>query len=114
MEEEKKTRTKKSDINTGFVGLLLESVFKGIQSSFDEALLRVHQAVHAFTRKLARRVFLFFFAFLGLIFLLIGLAELLSTAYRFPGAGETLMGMFILLISLVLYVFGRDDHSTHN
>ncbi|MDP3957788.1 MAG: hypothetical protein Q8Q10_04815 [bacterium] len=113
MEEKNTIRKKKDDADSGWTGFLLESVFKGIQSSFDGALNRAHQAVHAFTQKLARRVFLFFFAFLGLIFLLVGLAQLLSTAYRFPGAGETLMGAFILLISLVLYVFNRDDHSIH-
>lgn len=113
MEEKKATRAKKDDVSAGWAGLLLEGVFKGIQASFDGALNRAHQTVHAFTQKLARRIFIFFFAFLGLIFLLAGMAELLSTAYRFPGAGETFMGLFILLISLVLYVFSRDDRSTH-
>ena len=112
MEEKNTIRKKKDDMDSGCTGLLLESFFKGIQSSFDGALNRVHQAGHAFTQKLARRVFLFLFAFLGLIFLLVGLAQLLSTAYRFPGVGETLMGAFILLISLVLYVFNRDDRSS--
>lgn len=111
MEEKKTIRTKKDDADTGWTGLLLESVFKGIQVSFDGALERAHQAVHAFTGRLARRVFLFFFAFLGLIFLLVGVAQLLSAVYQFPGAGETLMGISILLISLVLYAFSRDNHS---
>lgn len=113
MEEKKTMKTKKGDESAGWTGLLLETVFNGIQSSFDGALERAHQVVHTFTKKLAKRVFLFFFAFLGLIFLLVGLAQLLSTAYRFPGAGETLMGVFILLSSLVLYVFHRDDHVIH-
>lgn len=111
MEEKKTTRTRKSNAETGWAGLLLESVFKGIQASFDDALLRAHQAVHAFVRNLAQQMFLFFFAFLGFIFLLVGLAKLLSTAYNFPGAGETFMGAFILLTSVVLYAFGRNDHS---
>lgn len=109
MEEKKTTRTKKNDADSGWTGLLLESVFKGIQSSFDGALDRAHQAVHAFTGRLARRVFLFFFAFLGIVFLLVGVAQLLSAMYRVPGAGEAIMGIFILLISLVIYTFTKDD-----
>lgn len=110
MEEKKTTKAKQGGVDTGWTGLLLEGMFKGIQSSFDGALERTHQAVHAFTGRLARRIFIFFFACLGLIFLLVGVAQLLSTMYRFPGAGETIMGIFILLISLVIYVFDRTDN----
>lgn len=110
-EDRKTTRVKKDDEGSGWTGLLLDTVLKGIQSSFDGVLGRAHQAVHAFTQKLARQIFIFFFAILGLIFLLVGLAQLLGAAYRFPGAGEVMMGVFILLISLVLYVFSRDNHS---
>lgn len=109
MEEKKTTKAKQDDVDTGWTGLLLESMFKGIQASFDGALERAHQAVHAFTGRLARRIFIFFFACLGLIFLLVGVAQFLSAMYRFPGAGEAIMGIFILLISLILYMFTKDD-----
>ncbi|MFZ2187030.1 MAG: hypothetical protein WAV46_00130 [Candidatus Moraniibacteriota bacterium] len=110
METKKTTRTKKENVGTGWTGLLLESVVKGIQSSFDGAVERAHQAVHVFTRKVTRRLFLFSFAFLGVIFLLVGLSQLMSAAYQFPGSGEVIMGAFILLLCLVVYVFDRQDH----
>lgn len=110
MEEKKATKTEKGNAGIGLTGLLLESVIRGIQSFIDGALQNVHQMVHTFTKKIARRVFLFCFAFLGILFLLVGLAQLLSAMYRFPGSGEAIMGIFILLICLVVYAFDRNDN----
>lgn len=91
------------------MAFLLDGIFGSIQSFVDGMLESVHQATHAFTRRLVRRFFLFLFAFLGIIFLLVGLAQLLSAMYRLPGAGETIMGIFILLISLTIHAFTKDD-----
>lgn len=107
MEEKKTTRAKKSE--GGWTTFLFDGIFGSIQSFVDGVLESVHEATHSFTRRLARRVFLFLFAFLGIVFLLFGLAELLSAMYRLPGAGEAIMGIFILLISLVIYTFTKDD-----
>lgn len=106
--EEKTTKTKKSASGSWMI-FLLESIFGSVQTFVDGLLESIHQATHAFTRRLARRVFLFLFAFLGLLFLLVGVAQLLGSMYRLPGAGETIMGMFILLISLVIYAFTKED-----
>lgn len=110
--EEKKT-TKRKGAGTGWTELLLESVFKGIQTSFDGAVERGRRAVQVFVSNLVHGTFLFFFALFGFVFLLVGLAKFLSTAYQLPGIGETFVGAIILVISLVLYIFYRSNHSMY-
>ena len=109
MVEHKTTRSE--DGESHWKELLLETVIRSIQSFADGTIKSVHQAVHTFTRRLAHRTFLFLFAFLGIVFLLVGLSKLLGAMYQLPGAGEAIMGAFILLISLVMYAFNRDDRS---
>jgi pilus assembly protein TadC len=113
MEEKKTTKTsksKKSDIGSGLMEFFWENVFQSVQSFFDGAVENVQQMLQRFMRRLARRTFLFFFAFLGIIFLLVGLSQLLSAMYRFPGSGQAIIGLFILLICLVIYMFDRNDN----
>ncbi|MFZ2299575.1 MAG: hypothetical protein WAW00_00365 [Candidatus Moraniibacteriota bacterium] len=107
--EEKTTRTE--DGESHWKELLLETVVRSIQSFFDGTIKSVHQAAHTFTRRLARRIFLFLCALLGIAFLLIGLAKLLGAMYRLPGAGEMIVGAFILMVALVVYAFRKNDHS---
>lgn len=109
MEEKKTTRTKKSD-GGGWKNFLMESIFRNIQGVFDGAFASVHAAVQTFTRRLAQRALFFFLTLVGLTFLLLGLARLLSTLYGMPGLGELIVGVCILLIALVLYIFNRNDN----
>ena len=106
---EEKTTTKTENGESHWKELLLETVVRSIQSFFDGTMKSFHQAVHAFTDNLARRIFLVLFSFLGIVFLLLGLAKLLSAIYRLPGIGELIVGAFILLIALVMYAFRRDN-----
>ncbi|OGI16220.1 MAG: hypothetical protein A3E38_01815 [Candidatus Moranbacteria bacterium RIFCSPHIGHO2_12_FULL_54_9] len=110
MEEKKTTKTPTKDPQNSWTAFLLDNIFQSIQSFVDGAVESVHQATRAFTRRLVRGTFLLLFAFLGIIFLLVGLAELLSAAYQFPGSGETIVGIFILFTALILYIFTRDDY----
>ncbi len=107
--EEKTTKTEEGESH--WKELLLETVVRSIQSFFDGTMKSVHQAVHAFTDNLARRIFLLLFSFLGIVFLLTGLAKLLSAVYRLPGTGEMIVGALILLVALVMYAFRKNDRS---
>lgn len=107
MTEKKTTQTKKNDTDMSLTGLLMDSVVRGIQSFIDGAIESVEQAVHAFMKKTAQQVFLFALAFFGIIFLLVGLAQILSSMYGVPGSGEALMGVFILVIVFIAYIFER-------
>lgn len=108
--EEKKTMKEKKNDNGGLMGFLMETVFRNIQSFVDGVLGSVQEATDAFTRRLARRAFLFFFALVGFIFLFLGFARLLSTMYRMPGLGEAIVGVGILVIVLIVYIFNKDDN----
>ncbi|MFZ3032378.1 MAG: hypothetical protein WA082_05105 [Candidatus Moraniibacteriota bacterium] len=113
MEKKKITKTTKSgesDTHVGWAEMLLDGVFKSIQASFDGAFDRVHRMGHAFLRRVTRRAFLCLFAFLGILFLLVGFAQLLNSLYPFPGSGATIVGLLLLLICLVIYAFDQGDN----
>lgn len=109
MEEKKTMKAKKND-SGGLVNFLMETVFRNIQSLVDGVLGSMQEATRAFTRRLARRAFLFFFALVGFVFLFLGFAQLLSTLYHMPGLGEVTVGVGVLVIVLAVYIFNKDDN----
>lgn len=106
MEEKKTMRGKKGDTWTT---LLLDGIFGSLSSFVSSMVHMIHETTHAVTRRLARRAFLFLFSFAGIVFLLVGFAKLLNSVYQFPGLGETIVGMLVLLISLVIYALTRNE-----
>lgn len=109
MTEKKATHTKKEKAtDTSLMKLLIDVVVRSVQSFVDGTIENVRQMTQAFTKRVARQVFLFCFALLGIVLLLVGLAQLLSAVYGVPGIGAMIMGMFILTIVLVVYLF---DHN---
>ena len=104
MEEKKISKTKKI-IGGNWMIFLLETIFGSVQSMVEGVLESVHQAVQVFTRELALRAFIFLFTLAGVLFFLFGAADFLSASFRTPGAGGMIVGVFMLLLSLVVYAF---------
>ncbi|OIQ04392.1 MAG: hypothetical protein COZ86_02685 [Candidatus Moranbacteria bacterium CG_4_8_14_3_um_filter_41_13] len=107
MPEKKEVHHKKESSETSIPGLLLDGVMKSVQSFIDEALQSVHKRVDIFFGKVAKKVFLFGLGFFGMLFLFVGLAKILSVLVGVPGAGETLMGLMMLVIVFIVYTFER-------
>jgi hypothetical protein len=107
--KEQTTETQKGE-SGGWTSFLLENIFVIIRSFVEGAFESVQGATGAFTKKLARRASVIFLVFVGIVFLLVGVARILSELYGFSGAGEVIVGAFILFISLLLYVLVRDEH----
>lgn len=107
MPEKKTIHTKKETGESGLTGLIIEGVVRSVQSFIDGTLSNVEQSIQRFAQKLTRQAILLCFGFVGIAFLLIGLAQLLSTVYGVPGIGAMIMGMFILMIVLVVYLFNN-------
>jgi len=107
MPEKKTTHTKKETAEGSLTGLLVDGVVRSVQSLIDGALTSVEQSIQRFTQKLTQQVFLICFGFVGIIFLLIGFAQLLSAVYHIPGSGEAIMGIFILIIVFGVYALDR-------
>ncbi len=107
MEEKKTTRTRKTENGHLWISYLLDGIFGSIQSFVSGAVESIEEAVQAIASRLAKQAFIVFLAFLGIAFLLVGLSRLFSAILQMPGAGEALMGIVILLLSLVLYMFTR-------
>src|SRR3972149_4885226 len=79
------TKTKKGKNETGgLTKFFLENIFGIVKSFVDGMFENAEKAAFVFTRKVIIRAFLIFFIFLGIIFLLIGMARLLSAEYQFP------------------------------
>lgn len=108
MAEKKTTHVKKDDTDVSLTGLLMDSVIRGVQSFIDGALESVRQMVQTFTGRVARQVLLLCFAFVGMVFLLVGFSQLLSAAYHIPGLGAVIIGVFVLVIVLTMYIFDRN------
>src|SRR5512133_1674935 len=107
-EEKKAVHTKKEEVTaTSLMGLLLDVVVRSAQSFVDGAIDSVQQTAERITQKVTRRVFIFCFAFIGILFLLIGFAHLLDAIYHVPGLGMVVMGVFILTIVLIVSLFDR-------
>lgn len=96
---------KRTDLIALFMGSILNSMQSLVGSAFDS----LQRATDIFTRNLARRAFLYFFVFLGSIFILTGLARFLSVEYGFPGSGEIVVGVGILVLSFVIYALTKND-----
>lgn len=108
MPEKKTIHTEKETAESSLTGLLIEGVVRSVQSFIDGTLSSVEQSIRRFTQKLTRQAILLCFSFVGVAFLLIGLAQLLSAVYGVPGIGAMIMGMFILMIVLVVYLFNNN------
>ena len=58
--------------------------------------------------RIARQVFVFFLALLGIAFLLFGLAKTLSFLFQTPGIGEMIVGFIVLAMAFVLSLFTQE------
>lgn len=98
---------KKEDGANGWLPAILDGVFGSIQTFVQGTVEGIHNVAHEFTDGLLRKIFLFIFFLVGIVFLFSGMAEMISLAYRRPGAGEIIIGIFVLLITWVVYAFKR-------
>lgn len=101
--------TKKTTEGEGGLGSGMTVLLEIVSGSIQKAILGVFDTFEQGTlqvfRKLLRSFSFFFFSVLGVVFLLIGTARVLDTAYQLPGLGEIIVGVFIfagvLLFSLI-------------
>lgn len=68
--------------------------------SFETAVVKTGE-------RATRRTFVFFLALLGVGFLFFGLAKTLATLLIYPGAGESVVGVILLTVAGVLFLFLR-------
>lgn len=102
----KKSHKKSEDV--GVVGLVLEGVLTAIRGWFDSAKMSIERAIADAMIRIARQVFVFFLALLGIAFLLFGLAKTLSFLFQTPGVGEMVVGFIVLAMAFVLSLFTQE------
>jgi len=109
MTEKKTTHTKEESDEPSLTGLLVDGVTRSVQSFVEGVIEDARRTAQRFTQRVALNVFLFCFSCIGILFLLIGFAQLLSAIYHIPGFGEIVMGVFVLLIVLVVSIVNRQQ-----
>ncbi len=102
-----KTSHKKLE-DVGVVGMVLEGVLTAIRGWFDTAKMSVERAITDVAIRVARQVFVFFLALLGIAFLLFGLAKTLSFLFQTPGVGEIVVGFIVLAMAFILSLFTQE------
>jgi hypothetical protein len=95
----------------GGLNFLKESIALGVEGVVQSVFGVVEQGTLTLFRKLLRCFALFFFSVLAGVFLLIGVARVLNTAYQFPGLGEIVVGMLILGGVLLVYMIEQHNQS---
>ncbi len=101
-------RSHKKSEDVGVVGMVLEGVLTAIRGWFDTAKTSVERAIADAVVRVARQVFVFFLALLGIAFLLFGLAKTLSFLFQTPGVGEMVVGFIVLAMAFILSLFTQE------
>lgn len=104
MKEETKTKRGRNE-DSGLTKFLMENIFVVVKSFVDKMFDSAQETAAVFTKNLIIRATLVVFIVVGIVFLLVGVARILSSQYQIPGGGEALVGLLVLLISFVLYGF---------
>ncbi|MDD2767008.1 MAG: hypothetical protein PHH40_04625 [Candidatus Moranbacteria bacterium] len=107
MTEEKKTVRAKKSVETSFMEFLLDTAVQNIRSLVDGALDTVRQTAEKFTYNVTKQIMLFCLALIGVIFFLVGCAQILSDLFRFPGLGFIIIGISVLMFVATTYFLNR-------
>lgn len=86
-----------------FASLILGPLFAKIQDFFVDLFSSAREATEGYLRRIVQGLVVAVGALVGVIFVLIGVAQYVSGLYGRPGLGEMIVGGGILLISLVWY-----------
>jgi hypothetical protein len=103
-------KNKVEDGTGGWSTILLQGIFGGVQQMLTGMLENFKVGTEVFARKLAKHILLFIFCVWGLLFIFVGIARLLDRLYAWPGMGEVVVGVVILMVALLLYLFDRNDN----
>ena len=112
MATKKTTETSASPFDmSGWGSLLLETIVGGIRGVVEGTVGHIKHGVETVIQKLARRTGFLLFAFVGILFLLVGAARFLDDIYRIPGSGELVVGVFVFSFSIFAYILDNQNNS---
>ena len=103
----KSQKNHKKSEDVGVVGMVLEGALSAVRGWFETARASVEKTIADAMIRLARQIFIFFLALLGIAFLLFGLAKTLSFLFQIPGIGEMVVGCIVLVMAFILSPFTR-------
>lgn len=99
-------REKKEDGDGNMFGAAIMSLLTGVlfgkvQEFFSGVFLSAKDATEAYVKHMIQKLIIGLSVVVGLLFILIGLAQVISYVYQKPGLGEIIVGGAILILSLV-------------
>lgn len=92
-----------------WIKLLFESIFGSMEAIVEGMIANAKESTANFIRDIVRSIFVLFLAFLGLVFLLIGVARLLDGFMHMAGFGEVVVGLFVFMVSLLIHFLGKRE-----
>ncbi len=101
--------SKKNSLGLGWMKILFEGLFGSMEAIVEGMIANAKQSTADFVRRVARSIFVLFLAFLGSVFLLVGVARLLDGFTRIAGFGEVAVGLFVFIVSLLIHFFGQQE-----
>lgn len=102
-----KKKSEGGGLGSLLLGGVMSSLFGTVHSLFESWQAKTR----GLARKLVRHLGLFFFSLVGIIFCLVGAARLLDEFYGRPGLGQVVVGAGILALTLLLYMFDRNNNN---
>lgn len=108
MSEETRARRKNPEAAWSFVPDFLDRMFDTVELFTGRLMQLLSETAEVLVARAVQRLFGLLLLGVGIVFILVGGAEILNQIFRFPGVGELLVGAFILFVtSLVLLVTRR-------
>ena len=108
MSEETRARRKNPEAAWSFVPDFLDRMFDTVELFTGRLMQLLSETAEVLVARAVQRLFGLLLLGVGIVFILVGGAEILNQIFRFPGVGELLVGAFLLFVtSLVLLVTRR-------
>lgn len=107
MSEETRSRRKNTEASWSFVPDFLDRMFDTVEVFTGRLMQLLSETAEALVTRAVQRLFGLLLLGVGIVFILVGGAEILNQIFRFPGVGELLVGAFILFVTSLVMLATR-------
>lgn len=107
MPEETRSRRKSTEASWSFVPDFLDRMFDTVEVFTGRLMQLFSETAEVLVTRAVQRLFGLLLLGVGIVFILVGGAEILNQIFRFPGVGELLVGAFILFVTSLVMLATR-------
>lgn len=107
MPEETRARRKNTETGWSFVPDFLDRMFDTVEIFTERLMHLLSDTAETLVTRAVQRLFGLLLLGVGIVFVLVGGAEILNQIFRFPGVGELIVGAFILFVTSIVLLATR-------